>query len=66
MADPKCPECGITGIEHIVSRDSTEHSRRREPWFYVAYCDNCGHIYGVFPKHVFTQGKPVQFVMPGR
>ncbi len=66
VAQPTCPECSVSGIEHVVSKDSVEHSRRREAWFYVVYCSECGHVYGVFSKHVFTQSKPVQFVMPGK
>ena len=26
MAEPKCPECGVTGLEHIISEDSDEIS----------------------------------------
>lgn len=57
MAEPKCPECSISGMEHIVSQDSKERARDQRAWFQVAYCNNCGHIYGVFAKHVMNQSK---------
>jgi uncharacterized Zn finger protein len=58
MADPKCPDCGATGIEKIVSSPSKELSRERRPWFYVAHCDDCGHVYDIFTKHVFGKSGP--------
>lgn len=66
MAEPKCPECGIEGIDHIVSRDSVEQSRSRQPWFLVVYCEGCGHVYGVIAKHVFSQGVTPRLVLPPR
>ncbi|MGE7112311.1 transcriptional regulator [Lysinibacillus sp. NPDC047702] len=51
MAKPKCPECKIEGLEHIVSEDSTEESEDGQPWFNVAFCNNCGHVYGIFNKY---------------
>ncbi len=57
MAEPKCPECKIEGIHHIVSKDSHEQARDNKAWFQVAHCDSCGHIYGVFSKHVIQGGK---------
>ena len=58
MADPKCPDCGACGIEKIVSTPSKELSRERRLWFYVAHCDDCGHVYGTFTKHVFGKSGP--------
>jgi len=58
MAEPKCPSCAVEGIEHIVSKDSTEKARDNRAWFQVAYCDSCGHIYGVFAKH--TMHHPIR------
>lgn len=52
MAEPNCPSCEVVGIEYIVSKDSEEESGNGEAWFNVAYCDNCGHVYGVFAKTV--------------
>ena len=58
MADPKCPECAASGIETIASTPSKERSRENTPWFFVAHCDECGHVYGVFTKHVFGRSGP--------
>lgn len=49
-AQPKCPQCNIEGVEYISSIDSAERSNSDEPWFNIAYCNQCGHIYGVFNK----------------
>lgn len=64
MAQPKCPECGIQGVQHIVSRESVERSRNRQPWFLVVHCDGCGHVYNVIAKHVFSQTVPPRLVLP--
>ncbi len=53
MAEPKCPDCGANGIEKIVSKASEEKSRENKPWYFVSYCNDCGHVYGIFTKHVF-------------
>jgi uncharacterized Zn finger protein len=55
MSEPKCPECGVNGIEKIVSRPSKEKSRENTTWFFIAYCDDCGHVYGIFTKHIFSK-----------
>jgi hypothetical protein len=47
---PKCPSCGIEGIEYISSVDSAEHSKSGDPWFNIAFCNQCGHIHGIFNK----------------
>jgi len=65
MAEPKCPDCGESGIEHVVSTPSKEQSRERRAWFYVAHCDKCGHVYGIFNKHVFGKSGP-QLIVEGR
>jgi len=65
MADPKCPDCGKSGIENIVSTPSKEQSRERRAWFYVAHCDNCGHVFGIFTKHVYGKSGP-QLIVEGR
>lgn len=59
MADPKCPECGISGLEHIVSEESKQHSKGGDPWFEVAYCKECGHVYGVFAKVIHGPSIPI-------
>lgn len=64
MAAPKCPECGITGIEHIVSQDSVEKSKTRQPWFVVIHCAACGHVYDVIAKHTFALPVTAKFVLP--
>ncbi len=63
-AQPRCPDCGISGIEHIVSRESTERSRTRQPWFLVVHCAACGHVYQVLAKHVFSQPVTPRLVLP--
>jgi hypothetical protein len=50
---PKCPECEAVGLEHIISEDAKEADDNLNPWFQVVFCNVCGHVYGVFPKHVF-------------
>ena len=54
MAEPTCPNCHIAGIDNIVSRDSKEKSKTKQPWFVVIYCEGCGHVYNVLAKHVFS------------
>ena len=61
--EPRCPSCGVVGIEHFVTRDSVEVSRSRDPWFVVVHCDRCGHVYNVLAKHVFTQTQAPPFVI---
>lgn len=52
---PKCPECEVRGIEYIVSEDSREkHKGGDIAWFDVVFCEECGHVYGVFTKTVVT------------
>jgi hypothetical protein len=55
MAEPKCPSCGVQGIDHIVAQDSKETTRNDLPLFNVAYCEECGHVYGVFAKYVVSR-----------
>jgi uncharacterized Zn finger protein len=54
MIEPKCPSCGTVGVEHMVSQDSKEKSKTKQPWFVVVYCSACGHVYNVLAKHVFS------------
>jgi len=58
MAEPKCPDCSATGTDKIVSSASEERSRENKPWFFVAHCSECGHVYGIFTKHVFGRSGP--------
>lgn len=64
MAEPKCPDCGIQGMDHIVSRESAERSRSRHAWFVVIHCNACGHVYDVIAKHVFSQPLPARLILP--
>ncbi len=66
MAEPKCPSCSIEGLEHVVSSESAERAKQGNPWFYIAYCEDCGHVYGVFAKHVFGTKAGPQLVLPER
>ena len=52
-AEPRCPDCGVEGVVHIVAVASQEKDARK-PWFEIVLCNRCGHVYGVFPKHVYT------------
>lgn len=54
MAEPKCPDCGVGGMAHIISEVSDLKSKGGDAWFEVAFCDQCGHVYGVFAKHVLS------------
>ena len=58
MAEPKCPECRVQGTDKIVSRDSAERSEAGDERFNVVYCSECGHVYGVFAKHVISYSPP--------
>ena len=63
MAEPKCPDCGAQGAQHIVSSDSVEKSRDGKPWFAIVHCDECGHVHGVFAKHIFGPRSGPQLVV---
>lgn len=52
MVEPKCPSCGVIGVDKIVSTESEAKSKGGDAWFEIAHCDDCGHVYGVFPKVV--------------
>ena len=64
MADPKCPGCGVEGVDHIISKDSKEKSKTRQPWFVVIHCDACGHVYNVLAKHVFSVPVAPKLTLP--
>ncbi|MDA1075322.1 MAG: hypothetical protein O3A63_11260 [Proteobacteria bacterium] len=51
-------------MEHIVSKDSVEKSKTRQPWFVVIHCDGCGYVYGAIAKHTFAQAVTAKFVLP--
>lgn len=54
MAEPKCPDCGAQGTKKIVSKESNGKNGAGDAWFHIVHCDDCGHVYGVFAKHVIT------------
>ena len=66
IADPHCPSCAVLGMDKIVSRPSSETAKKGQPWFFVAQCADCGHIYGVFSKHTFGPPGGPQLVVRER
>jgi hypothetical protein len=54
------------GVSHLVTTDSQEKSRDGKAWFNIVYCDGCGHVYGVFAKHVFGPRGGPQLVVRER
>jgi uncharacterized Zn finger protein len=64
MAEPKCPNCAIEGIEHFKSKDSLERAKNGTPWFILVYCGECGHVHQTLAKHVFTTSTSSPFIMP--
>lgn len=64
MAEPTCPKCAATGIDNIVSKESAERSRTKQPWYLVVYCAECGHVYDVLAKHVFSQPVTPRLTLP--
>lgn len=64
MSQPKCPSCQVQGMEHMISKESRERSKKGHSWFYAVFCDQCGHVYGVFPKHVFNTAAVPQLSIP--
>jgi len=51
-------------MSHIVSKESEERSKTKQPWFLLIHCDRCGHIYDVVAKHVFSMPVPPRLVLP--
>lgn len=54
-AKPKCPECGVEGIEHFTIGDIGKGSPPGVPRFESIYCDGCGHVYQVFQNFIRTK-----------
>ena len=66
MAEPKCPDpVASPASNHIVSKESSERSKTKQPWFLVVHCDACGHVYGVLAKHTFSQPVTPKLTLPG-
>jgi len=53
-------------MDKIVSRPSSETAKKGQPWFFVAQCADCGHVYGVFAKHTFGPPGGPQLVVKER
>ena len=64
MSEPRCPSCDVAGVEHIVSKDSKEKSRTKQPWFVVIHSSACGHVYDVLAKHVFSVPVTPKLTLP--
>jgi uncharacterized Zn finger protein len=52
MEEIGCPNCGAVVKEEIVTDDKNEKSET--PWFNVANCEICGHVYGEFEKLILS------------
>lgn len=63
---PCCPSCDVQGFDKIVSGPSHEKSKNGAPWFYISFCGDCGHVYGVFTKHTFGPPGGPQLVVRER
>ena len=53
MAEPECPECAAQGVDNITSKLTPPGGEYPNPMldiYKVIFCNQCGHIYGVFPK----------------
>ena len=50
-AEPKCPQCSVIGVEHILSRKGGSGTAKGKQSilspFNIIYCNECGHVYGV-------------------
>jgi hypothetical protein len=65
MTEPKCPECTTSGIDNFAATPSKQVARDNTPWYYVAHCASCGHVYGIFTKHVYGRSGP-QLIVEGK
>ena len=46
-SDPKCPSCGIVGMDYIKEFANIGTKRGSgDPWFEIVACIKCGHVYG--------------------
>jgi hypothetical protein len=48
MAEPKCPSCEAQGIGKIALKQTERRAKDDKVCLTVAFCEDCGHIYGVF------------------
>jgi DNA-directed RNA polymerase subunit M/transcription elongation factor TFIIS len=44
--NPKCPSCGIVGMDFIKEFPSNTQRKSDDPWFEIVACIKCGHVYG--------------------
>ncbi len=49
-AQPVCPSCKIEGKNHIANTPSDQKAPGGMSKFEIIHCDECGHIYNVFPN----------------
>ncbi len=63
MAEPKCPECQVSGVDYIVAKTSRQRSKTKQPWFLIVHCDNCGYVYDILAKHVFQIPVTPKFIL---
>ena len=51
MPEPKCPQCAVAGVDHIISRKGGAGATRGKQFilspFNIIFCGECGHVYGV-------------------
>ena len=46
-SNPKCPSCGIVGMDFIREFPNVGTKRGGgDPWFEIIACIKCGHVYG--------------------
>ncbi|MDP7500754.1 MAG: hypothetical protein QGH50_15095 [SAR324 cluster bacterium] len=46
-SNPKCPSCGIVGMDFIKEFPNVGTKRGSgDPWFEIVACIKCGHVYG--------------------
>ena len=45
-SNPKCPSCGIVGMDFIKEFPSNTQRKSDDPWFEIVACIKCGHVYG--------------------
>ena len=46
-SDPKCPSCGMVGMDFIQEFPSNTKRGSGDPWFEIVACIKCGHVYGI-------------------
>jgi len=64
MADPKCPDCKISGTKHITSTHSDQKTSNGYSYFHIAHCSECGHIHGIYTKTIPAPYNPPHISFP--